>query len=171
MIPAREHERRGGVLVEGTAKVAALKLLVMQVGSSLGAVRSSDVVEVCRPLATEPVSGLPPFVLGLSVVRGAPVPVVDLGRLLGWSPQAPARRFVMLKSGERRLALAVESVAGLCDVDADAFEEAPSLLAEAPREHIEVLAALDRRLLVLLRAQKILPRGVWEAFEKEAQRS
>ena len=124
----------------------------------------SDVVETMRPL---PVTGVPstlPFVLGLSVIRGAPVPVIDLGALLGDLPSGEATRFVVLRLGERRVALAVEQVLGLRGLPARQFGDLPPLLKEAA-EAVSSVAALDGELALVLGSARLVPDSVWMAAE------
>ncbi|HZE91839.1 MAG TPA: chemotaxis protein CheW, partial [Rhizobacter sp.] len=71
---------------------AALSV-ICRVQGRLCALPLSHVVETMRPLPTETIAGAPDFVCGLAVIRGAPVPVVDLARLLG-ATDTQARRFV-----------------------------------------------------------------------------
>ena len=113
------------------------------------------VVETMRPRPIEPMASSPPFVLGLSVVRGAPIPVVDLGMLIGSHGAAPTR-FVTLRTDDRRCALAVDSVVGVDVVDAHKLETLPPLLGDANANVIEAIAPLDARLLVVLRTARIV---------------
>lgn len=119
----------------------------------------THVVETLRPLPTEPVEGAPPFVRGLSVIRGHPIPVVDLAALLG-TGETPANRYVALRAGDRRVALAVEAVDGVATLDAATLEDLPPLLRDAPPGLVEAIAARDSHLLLVLRAAHLIP----EAF-------
>src|SRR6266849_4746571 len=89
--------------------------LAIRAGARICVVPISDVVEIMRPLPIEAWSGAPDGVRGLSVIRGAPVPVVDLGRLLGASSNCLSTRFVAIRVRERQVALAVEAVLGIRD--------------------------------------------------------
>jgi chemotaxis signal transduction protein len=57
------------------------------------AVPAERVPEIMRPLPIEPLSRMPCFVLGLSIIRRSPVPVIDARRLLNGG-DAPVGRFV-----------------------------------------------------------------------------
>jgi len=121
------------------------------------------VVETMRPLPTTPLAGAPAFVAGLSVIRGQPVPVVDVGALLG-SPEPPAAtRFVIVRAGDRRVALALEAVLGV-RVLPDGKEPLPPLLQEAGAEAVSAVATLDRELLVVLRAGRLVPDALWASL-------
>ena len=81
-------------------------LLICRVHGRLCALPLWHVTETMRPLPIEVVAGTPHFVLGLAVIRGAPVPVVDAARLLG-EADAPSGRWIALTAGSHPVALAV----------------------------------------------------------------
>ncbi|WP_242337392.1 MULTISPECIES: chemotaxis protein CheW [Anaeromyxobacter] len=137
-------------------------VLLVRAGGRACAIPLSQVIETLRPLPTTPCAGLPPFVLGGAVVRGAAVPVVELGAFLGVAP-APATRFVLVRCGARPAALAVDSVTGVASI-AGGDRTATPLLGAADGGAIEALGALDGELLVLLRAARIVPDGAWRAI-------
>lgn len=124
----------------------------------------NDVVETMRPLPVTGVPGVPPFVRGVSVIRGAPVPVVDVGGLLGDPPSAGATRFVVLRLGERRVALAVEEVLGLRELSSQQRSELPPLLKDAG-DVVSRVATLDAELLLVLATARLVPDSVWQAAE------
>ena len=140
-------------------------VLVVGAGSMHCALRITSVAEILRPLPARSLGGLPPFVAGLAILRGRPAPVVDLCRLLGTGESAPPTRFVALKVGERRVALAVTGVVGIWKLDPQSFLDAPPLVGRVSGESIEALGALDGRLLALLSAGRILTGEVWQALE------
>lgn len=124
------------------------------------AVRLADVVETMRPLAIEPLTGAPAFVLGVSIIRGAPVPVVDAGALVGAGP-SPCRRLVALRVDRRAVALGVDDVVGVRAIAGPTLRDLPPLLGEARADGIASLGSLDRELLLVLHAARILPEAVW----------
>jgi purine-binding chemotaxis protein CheW len=117
----------------------------------------ADVIETMRPLPVSAVAGLPPFVRGLSVVRGEPTPVISLAVLLGGAAPREAQRFVLLRVPERRLALEVDEVLGLRGLSASELGAVPPLLQGAAGGHLEVLGTLDGQLLGALRTALLLP--------------
>lgn len=141
-------------------------LLLVRSGARLCAFPVRHVVETMRPLPVEPAGQAPAaFILGLTVIRGAPVPVVKLAALLGDGDSPAASRYVTLRVGERRVALAVEEVLDLRELDASAFEEMPPLLREGAGGAVEAVGALDSQLLLVLRAARLIPEEVWQALE------
>jgi purine-binding chemotaxis protein CheW len=136
--------------------------LIVVAGSRTCAIPIAHVVETMRPLAVDAIPGAPSFLLGLSVIRGTPVPVVDLEAAVGAGGARKISRFVALKVGERRVALAVGSVLGVLDLDGTRVEEMPPLLREARAEVIEAIGVLDAQLLLVLRASFLLSEEIWQ---------
>jgi purine-binding chemotaxis protein CheW len=118
------------------------------------------VVETMRPLPVERVAGAPHFVSGLSVIRGTPVPVVDVAGLLG-EQRRQAERFVTVRAGSRIVALAVGDVVGLRTVDAESLHGLPPLLRDAPAGIVATVGTLDADLLLVLRNMHVVPDDVW----------
>ncbi len=122
------------------------------------------VIETMRPLGLTRLAGAPPFVSGLSMIRGAPVPVIDLGALLfGSEPPSPTR-FVTLRLEERRVALALEAVLGIRELPGT-LSLLPPLLADASAEAVAAVGRLDAELLVVLEAARLVPESVWQGMD------
>jgi purine-binding chemotaxis protein CheW len=141
--------------------------LLCRVDERLCALPLASVVETTRPLPIEPVTGAPAFVLGLSIVRGTAVPVVDAERLLGGQRSTPSR-FVMLRVGKRFVALAVDGVVGVRQLGAASLQELPPLLRNADAAVVSNIGTLDSELLVVLQAIRIVPEAFFVAIEAEA---
>lgn len=146
--------------------------VIVTVGSRACSVPLAHVVETMRPLPIEIVMGMPPFIRGLSVIRGAPVPVVDLALAMGASlasedsgESGTARRFVVLRLSHRRVALLVDAVLGIRQIDATRLEEMPPLLRGASTEIVEAIGTLDAQLLVVLRATRIVNEETWQKLD------
>jgi purine-binding chemotaxis protein CheW len=90
-------------------------------------------------------------------------PVVDLGILLGM-PGGIAGRFVTLRVGDRQVALSVDEVLGVYNLDSSTTQELPPLFQGASRDIIEAMGTLDTQLLVVLRQGWELPEDVWQAM-------
>jgi purine-binding chemotaxis protein CheW len=137
------------------------RTLVVAVKGRLCAVPLAHVIEIMRPLSLEPISDVPSFVQGISIIRGIPTPVVNLGALLGM-PNGVADRFITLRVGERQVALSVDSVLGVRELDVSILGELPPLLQGASKNAIETMGTLDEQLLVVLCAGWELPDEVWQ---------
>ena len=145
---------------------AVSQSLDCRVGNRLCAIPLTHVIEIMRPLPIEVFAGPPLFVEGLSIIRGKPVPVVDVGKLLG-DPQAPAGRFVTLRAADRSVALAVEGVLGVFALGNVAIGDLPPLLRDAGAEAISAMGVLDEELLVVLSHARIVPEELLAAMSAE----
>ena len=146
--------------------VAERPALLCRARARLCALPLQHVIETMRPLPVEPFAGAPPFVRGLALIRGRPVPVVDVGALVSASEPANPTRFVTLRVGDRRVALALESVLGIRALP-DAMSGLPPLLTDASAEAVSAVSALDAELLLVLEAARLVPDSLWLGLDAE----
>ena len=140
--------------------------LLCRVGDHSCALPLAHVVETMRPLPLLPLPGVEPCVLGMAVVRGSAVPVVDGRILLGaLRPERPGR-FVLLSLGARRAVLAVDGVAGVVTLDLSSLDELPPLAGVIAADVIAAIATLDASLLLVLRTACLVPEAVWDRGEQ-----
>ncbi len=107
-----------------------------------------------RPRNVERVEGAPPFLLGLSLVRGEALPVVDAGVLLSGEPSLPTR-FVTLRVDDRRVVLAVTEVLGTAAIATGNWGGIPPLFAGSS-DVLRALGTLDGRLLEVLESARLV---------------
>lgn len=141
--------------------------LAIRVGERVCAVPISDVVEIMRPLPIEAWNGAPDVVRGLSIIRGVPIPVVDLGALLGVSSNCVSTRFVAIRAGQRRVALAVDAVLGIREFSPALRTQMPPLLFDACTELVEAIGASDTELFVVLKACSVVPEAIWDTLSQQ----
>jgi purine-binding chemotaxis protein CheW len=138
----KEALRRRFVLVVSQGRYYALPL--------------ENVAETMRPLPVDAVLGAPPFLQGLSIIRGNPTPVIDLAMLIEGRPTERASRFVTLRNPSGPVALAVEEVVGIREFADAELAELPAVLTEVS-ERIRGLGRLDGNLLIILETFRLLP--------------
>lgn len=114
-----------------SAAVSTLNL-VFRADSHICALPLTKVSEVLRPLPVKALAGVPAGVRGLSMIRGAPVAVVDLAALLGGG-SGTGTRLVMVRAGERQIALSVDAVPGIRAFNPSVWNELPIGLATVKR--------------------------------------
>jgi purine-binding chemotaxis protein CheW len=136
-------------------------MLICRVGRTLCSLPLTSVVETFRPLPIESVSGAPGFVLGVSIVRGAAVPVVDLSRVLNGNAGTPTR-FIVVKTEERRVVLAVDAVVGIRPIEADRIGALPPLLRDTDGAIVSAIGTLDSALFMVLQASRLVPDGFFD---------
>ena len=157
-----------GTREEQTASVSVghrQSVLLCQVGLLVCAVPLEHVAETMRPLPCEPLSGMASFIDGVSIIRGAPVPIVDLAKLLGRQADELRTRLVLVKMGTRSAALAVARVIGVRSLERSLLTELPPLLAGASTEVISAVGSLEARLLLILETSRMVPETSWASLE------
>ncbi|MFI5910238.1 chemotaxis protein CheW [Dactylosporangium sp. NPDC051541] len=98
--------------------------LIFGVGRLLCALPLADVVETVRPLPVQPLADAGGGLLGVAVIRGAAVPVIDTARLLGDYASEPSR-FVTVEAPSGTVAFATGPVLGVRSVPRSAAHPAP----------------------------------------------
>ena len=138
--------------------------LLCRAGAHLCAIPIADVIETMRLLPIEAVSGAPPYVRGLAIIRGAPVPVIDTGLLVG-EQATRCTRLVTIRTGTRTVALAAEAVEGVSAIAPDKLGQLPPLLRAGASETIEAIGMLDAELILFLRTARIVPDEALDRLE------
>lgn len=142
---------------------AGREQLLLRCGSWLCSLPLSEVVETMRVLPLQPVTGAPPFVRGLSLVRGELVPVVELSALLGTSGPC-GERLVIVRAGQdgaRRLALEVDEVLRVVTLELGSHAGVAPLLSAALPAQVAMLTALDGAALAVLSSANLLSEEAW----------
>jgi purine-binding chemotaxis protein CheW len=139
----------------------AVTALVFRAGALLCALPLDEVVETMRPLATRPLAGTPGFVLGISVLRGIPTPVIDVARLLT-GLAGEVERYVAIRTERGPVALAIGTVLGIQATDTGPADAHPALLGGSHRL-VAGVATLGSEPLLLLQNLRAVPDEVWEA--------
>lgn len=129
--------------------------LFTRVGALGCAIPIEHVIETMRPLPIEPLGDATEPVRGVAIVRGAPVPVVDLAALLG-QPGRPSR-LVIVRAGERRVGLLVDAVEAVRELDGAQLAALPPLLRDARHDRVARIGALDAELMVVLDVARLVP--------------
>ena len=146
---------------------ATAVFLVCTLPSRSCAVPLDIVVETMRPLPLIPFSGAPGFVLGLSVIRGTAIPVIDAGMLAG-DRAVSAGRFVTVRARGRTAALAVDGVVGLRTMTRASLDAFPSLLSNEESGAVRAVSARDPGIVVILDGVRLLPEEAWSQLESAA---
>lgn len=138
-------------------------LLLVRSAQHTCALPLDKVAETMRPLVLESMPEAPRAVRGVAVIRGRPVPVVDLRVLLGDDDGRKPKRLVTINvATERCVGLLVDEVLGVRTRAEVSPHALPPLLAADVNELVEELATLDAQLVMVLRAASLVPDEVVE---------
>jgi len=141
------------------------EVLRFDIGELRCAVPLAHVREVQRAVAITPLPGAPPIIEGVIDVRGEVVPVVDVGGRLGQPRRVvqPSQSLVLVWTGERRVALRVDRVHWLEDLEDDAVASA-GRLTRGPLELAGVARTADG-LVLLHDAETLLRQAEAESLD------
>lgn len=87
--------------------------LVVEAGGRRGLLPAGRVQEIVRLVATQPIPGAPPSILGTFVCRGTPVVAVDLASLLGVKRQPALDAQIAVLAGTPAVGLVFDRIRGL----------------------------------------------------------
>ncbi len=117
---------------------------------SVGIVRQVEMVEKITHVPTSP-----PFVLGVTSIRGQVLPVLDLRQRLGLPQRPPDRhsRLLVVEWSARTVALLVDSATEFREIASETLIETPG---EMTGELVDRLLHVGDRTVLLLDLQKVL---------------
>jgi purine-binding chemotaxis protein CheW len=98
------------------------------------------------------------FVEGVSNLRGAIIPIINLRKLFGLDPK-PAdaeTRTIVVNAGTRTLGCTVDMVSQVIRIPAESIQPAPESVTANGASYISGFAKLDDRLVVLLNIDELL---------------
>lgn len=131
-----------------------MEVLVFMVDAQVCALPLAAISEVMRGQPIVPREGLPQGVLGTAIIRGQAVPVVDAGQLLLGNTTS-ARRLLLLRIGERHVALAVDGIVGPRSISEQQLCATPPLL-QANDLVVDSIAVLDSELVHVLNSLRLI---------------
>ncbi len=150
------QQPQGGQSVAGATEATAAPWLLCRASRRLCALPVAGVVETMRVLPIEKLAQAPRFVIGLSLIRGTPTPVMEIGALLGEAGPA-SRRMITVRTGSRLVALLAEDVLGVRSLHPGQLGDLPPLLRGGAQDVVTAIGRIDGELLLFLRTLRILP--------------
>ena len=142
---------RPGMALSTSSPFAGTACLLLAAGARRAAIPIGAVIETMRPLSITPLAGAPAAVLGVSLVRGAPTLVIDLGALLGEAEPGPDR-WVALCWSDRPTAIACR-VIGVRAVPHEEVRAGAATIARAAASFVGSVVVMDGALVTVLDAR------------------
>lgn len=145
-IPFKERAR---------ARVGSVELLLFRVGHELFAAPLASVDEVVELPAIRHLPEMADDMLGMFALRGRMIPIYSPSRSLGVSLGATPTAALVVRAGAHRVALAVDDVDDVLDLDlgtlrdAPGVEDADGILLGVARRGRDLVAVLDGDALVV----------------------
>lgn len=121
-----------------------------------------DIMEVREIRGWTPATALPqapPFVRGVINLRGAVLPIVDLGARLGLGAADPTARHVIIVAQVQQqiVGLLVDAVSDILTATDDMIQPTPDVASEMVRTFVRGLLAIEGRMVSFISLDRVLP--------------
>ncbi len=110
--------------------------------------------------------GVPYYVEGVTNLRGRVIPIINLKRILNLTEEQEGNKVVVISTGRITFGALVDNITGVVNIDEKSIEPAEEFLQHGDN-HIEGVARIDDRLLILLDIKKLIPSEDQALFEEE----
>ena len=106
-----------------------------------------------------PLPQSPPFVKGVINLRGAVLPIVDLGARLGLGMAEPSARHVIIvvQVDHQIVGLLVDAVSDIITVTDDMVQPTPDVASDLARNFVKGLLAIEGRMVSFISLDRVLP--------------
>lgn len=147
------------------AASAARELISFRIGEQAFCV---DIMAVREIRGWTPATAVPrtaSYMKGVINLRGAVLPIIDLGARLGLKTTEPTARHVIMvvAVGERTIGLLVDAVSDIIEMTDDAIQPTPDIGSDRARGFVKGILAIDGRMVSLIDLNWILPEPESEA--------
>jgi purine-binding chemotaxis protein CheW len=134
------------------------QLVIFELGSENYGVDIAAVEGIIKMQEITRLPHAPSFVEGITNLRGAVVPVVDLRKRFGLTAQEATRdtRIVVANIGATKVGLVVDAVTQVIRVAEDKIEPPPQMSVTINSAFIKNIAKLDQQLVILLDLARVL---------------
>jgi purine-binding chemotaxis protein CheW len=129
-----------------------------QVDGQQYAFRIEQIQEIVIPDRVTQTPQVADYVEGVSNLRGAIIPIINLRKLFGLDPQPTDRdtRTIVVNVGERTMGCTVDSVSQVIRIPAEDIQPAPDTVTADGAHYVSGFAKLDDRLVILLDIDELL---------------
>jgi purine-binding chemotaxis protein CheW len=140
----------------------AQQYLTFALGSEMFAVGTLSVKEIIEYGHLTVVPMVPDFIRGVINLRGAVVPVIDLGARFGRSDRNVTRRTCIViveipgEEGTQDIGVVVDSVSEVLEIPASEIEPAPAFGARIRSDFIAGMGKVNGRFVILLDVGRVL---------------
>ncbi len=135
------------------------ELISFRVGAQEFCVDIMSVREIRGWAQATPLPHSPDYMRGVINLRGAVLPIIDLGARLGLGAAETTARHVIIvaKIGERTVGLLVEAVSDILTVTDQLVQTTPDVACDTVRAFVQGILAVDGRMISLICLDNILP--------------
>jgi purine-binding chemotaxis protein CheW len=138
---------------------ASRELIAFRIGEQEFCVDIMAVREIRGWTPATPLPRAPGYMKGVINLRGAVLPIIDLGARFGLRTSEPSERHVIMVAhiGGRMVGLLVDAVSDIIQLTDEALQPTPDVASEQVKSFVKGLFALDGRLISLIELDRIIP--------------
>ena len=142
-----------------------VELACFEVHGNIVAIDVLQIREIVRWQDVTPLPRAPALIEGVVDLRGAVIPVVDLGRALGGESvgESNSARIVVLEVDGMVLGLRVEAATVVLSVESSSLEEPPSLVTSAGYEAVRAVVRREKQPPVMVLSLENLVENVYRS--------
>jgi purine-binding chemotaxis protein CheW len=144
------------------ATAQAQQYLTFMLGSEMFAVGTMSVKEIIEYGQLTAVPMMPSFIRGVINLRGAVVPVIDLGARFGRAASDITRRTSIVivevpsEDGQQDIGVVVDAVSAVLEIAPSEIEPAPAFGAKIRSDFMAGMGKVNGRFVILLDVGKVL---------------
>lgn len=141
------------------------ELIAFRIGDQEFCVDIMAVREIRGWTPATPLPRSPGFMKGVINLRGAVLPIIDLGVRFGLKTSEPTARHVIMVAhiGGRMVGLLVDAVSDIIQLNDEAVQPTPDVASDHVKTFVKGIFALEGRLISLIELDRIVPEMEAEA--------
>jgi len=134
------------------------QIVIFELGGEQFGVAIGKVESIVQMLPITHVPQAPPFVRGVTNLRGRILPVLDLSARFGLTErgQTKEQRIIVVHCGSTEAGIIVDGVCEVLTLDPAQVEPPPPLTRSVASQFVEGIAKLGDRIVILLDLHKVL---------------
>jgi purine-binding chemotaxis protein CheW len=135
------------------------ELISFRIGEQEFCVDIMSVREIRGWTQATPLPRTPAFVRGVINLRGAVLPIVDLGSRLGLATSEPTERHVIIvtRIEDQLVGLLVDAVCDIISITDDLIQATPDVASEMVHRFVRGILSMEGRMISLISLDRILP--------------
>jgi purine-binding chemotaxis protein CheW len=147
------------------AGAAHRELIAFRIGEQEFCVDIMSVREIRGWTPATPLPRAPGFMKGVINLRGAVLPIIDLGTRFGLTTSEPTARHVIMVAhiGGRMVGLLVDAVSDIIQLTDEAMQPTPDIASDHVKSFVKGIFAIDGRMISLIELDHIVPETEAEA--------
>lgn len=141
------------------------ELIAFRIGEQEFCVDIMSVREIRGWTPATPLPRAPGFMKGVINLRGAVLPIIDLGVRFGLKASEPTARHVIMVAhiGGRMVGLLVDAVSDIIQLTDELVQPTPDVASDHVKSFVKGIFAIDGRMISLIELERIVPESEAEA--------